>query len=138
MNDFEHLYKELSPFSKLNDFTSEAAMGVELLSYVNGLHSFVALCQRDSVADSTIAKSALKQIENAKGFFKNYYLPADKKTFIAMISLFRRNVPDSMQPLYLKTIDQKYGGDVAKYADFVYSKSYFASQGNVETLFTKF
>jgi hypothetical protein len=27
---------------------------------------------------------------------------------------------------------------VAKYADFVYSKSYFASQGNVETLFTKF
>ncbi|MGI6338863.1 MAG: S46 family peptidase [Bacteroidales bacterium] len=65
----------------------------------------------------------------ASSFYKDYNPPTDKKSTIAMINLYRKDVPEIYHPSFFKEIiDRKFKGNVEKYVDDMFSKSVFSSQ----------
>jgi hypothetical protein len=73
-----------------------------------------------------------KEVDRLKGgipgFFKDYDLATDRKLFCAMMDHFRRSVSrDELPDIYL-FIDNKFGGDINAYTDWVYSASVFVSE----------
>ena len=65
----------------------------------------------------------------ASSFYKDYNPPTDKKSTIAMINLYRKDVSEKYHPSFFKEIiDRKFKGNVEKYVDDMFSKSVFSSQ----------
>ena len=70
--------------------------------------------------------SALK--ESAEGFFKDYNAPTDKKIMTAMIELLIDELDDEYLPSAVLEVKNKYKGDVAKYVDNYFKKTFLTDQ----------
>lgn len=66
--------------------------------------------------------------EKGKEFFKDYYLPIDKKMFIAMCKTYKEDIPADYYPTFFKDVEDNFEGDFAKYADKLYSTSVFVDE----------
>lgn len=75
-------------------------------------------------------KSAFeKEIDD---FYKEYYAPTDKKVAILLLETYAKMTPQEYWPDFYKTIESKYKGDYNRFADYVYSKSIFASEEKIK------
>lgn len=66
-------------------------------------------------------------------FFKEYYAPTDKKVAQVLLETYAKMTPKAYWPDFYETIESKYKGDYGKFADYIYSKSIFASKEKLET-----
>lgn len=65
----------------------------------------------------------------ATSFYKDYNPPTDKKSTLAMIELYRNDVPEKFHPsFYKEIIDRKFKGNVEKFVDDMFSRSVFVSK----------
>ena len=120
---------------KMNDRADEAqnyliesVSGIQLLNFAyqaNELASYLA--DNDSVAE------AVADYRNrAKEFYKNYDLQVDKEIMQKMFTLYRDNLPEEYFPEFFEMVKKKFGNDFNRYADYVYSKSVFATPEKFE------
>ncbi|PJB59376.1 MAG: serine protease, partial [Bacteroidetes bacterium CG_4_9_14_3_um_filter_41_19] len=75
--------------------------------------------------------------EGVDGYFKDYNDAIDRNLLASMMRMYHENVPLDQQPAYLLTMDKKFKGDYNKYADYVFSKSMFASKEKVTAFLAK-
>ncbi len=118
----DSLYGVLEPYNYALDYYNESARTIELAQ-------FAARAVR--VAESG-SDSALRAV--AASFYKDYYLPIDKESFVAVMNAYKDNVPVDFRPPYLDSALAVYGGSVEKWADHIFSTSVFADRAALEAM----
>ena len=131
--DIEDAYKTISKYALAGVYYREAALrGPEIISLA-GSYKNLADELGKKTPDQEKVNQMIKNLQGqVKGYFKDYYLPIDKKTFAAMMELFYADVPAEQQPGYLASMVKKYKSDFNAFAEAVFAKSMFATQAKVE------
>jgi len=123
--DYRRLTEELKPFQSWIDNFSEAVWSLDIIRYAAGFRNLLAM-------EKPAAEDWQKEVDRLKagipGFFKDYAMTTDRKLFYAMMDHFRRSVSRNELPDIYLFIDNKFGGDINTYADWVYSASVFVSE----------
>ena len=116
------LYSELEPYNFAADYYNETVRAVEIANFAM---SIARLFQ------TTVNES--KASELAESFFKDYYQPIDKETFIALMSQFDSNVPEAFKPEYHTAMVEKFG-TIEAWADYLYNNTIFTDPEKVKVL----
>ncbi|MCK9400761.1 MAG: S46 family peptidase [Bacteroidales bacterium] len=123
--DYRRLTEELKPFQSWIDNFSEAVWSLDIIRYAAGFRNLLAM-------EKPAAEDWQKEVDRLKagipGFFKDYDMATDRKLFYAMMDHFRRSVSRNELPDIYLFIDNKFGGDINTYTDWVYTASVFVSE----------
>lgn len=121
------LYAELEPYSFATDYYGETVRSVEVAGFASGI---ARLYKEDS---GSVSFDVNKARDLAESFYKDYYLPIDKETFVAMIHEFEANMPDDFKPGYHVGMMQKYGSAEA-WAEDLFNSTMFKDADALEAL----
>lgn len=94
---FKELYAAIEELSLVQDYQNEALNAVELIS-------FAGRGQR-----------------GAERFYKDYYMPIDKESFVALYKAYDKNIDDKYKSPYFKEQLQKFG-TVEAWADAIFTE----------------
>ena len=118
----DSLYKALEPYNYALDYYNESARTIELVQFAS---------RAVKVAEGG-SDSALKAAEAT--FYKDYFLPIDKESFVAVMNAYKDNVPVDFRPPYFDSTLAVYGGSIEKWADDLFSASVFADRAALEAM----
>lgn len=126
------IYAELEPYQFATDYYSETVRSIEIAAFANSFGS-----QYTELTDSTGAVAPSfdrkRADEIAAAFYKDYHMPVDKESFIALVDAFDRNVPEDFKPEYHKAQMKKYGNTQA-WAEDLFSSTIFTDPSKVAAL----
>ena len=117
----DSLYGALEPYTFAREYYSETAASVELCSFAG------AVAKKLAGGDNEGAEAL------SEAFYKDYYLPIDKESFVATMSAFAKDVPEKFHPEYMKEELAKYGS-VSNWADALFGESIFTDADKVAKL----
>ena len=109
------------------DFQTEALLAVEAVRFASAFDSLVVYSKAKTPDAAKISNQIDKLKKIAAPYFKDYYMPIDQKTFVAMMDEFDANVPSKFIPAQVKSLKAKYKGFDAM-ASKVYAASIFTSK----------
>ena len=121
------LYAELEPYAFATDYYNETVRTVELANFAMS----IARLYKEDGEDMTLDVS--KAAEMAESFFKDYYLPIDQESFIAVMTEFDNNVPTDSKPFFHNEMMQQHGS-VEAWAEAIFENSLFADEEAVKAL----
>ena len=121
------LYKELEPYSYATDYYSETVRTVELANFAMSVARLFVKNGEDVTFDSARAAAL------ADSFFKDWYLPIDKESFVAVMDVYEKNVPEDFKPAFYKEQMAKHGS-VSSWAEEIFGTSIFVDQNRVKAL----
>ncbi|MFA6770926.1 MAG: S46 family peptidase, partial [Bacteroidales bacterium] len=114
------LYSKLEPYAFATEYYNEAIISNEIIRLARDISHFI---KRGSKMVPQVLAANVKS--NMANFYKNYYLPIDKKSFIAIVSEYDKEVPNDMKPTYFRELKEELGS-IEKIADQLFSKSLLA------------
>ena len=129
LDEYRELYKQMSQYYIVNSYTNEVFFnsGTEAVSFARNIKPLADLYKTDYNEDQAMVIK-FNLIETGKSFFKNYNAATDKKLFVALMSLYGKNVdPEWQAPEYVK-LRKSCNGDFASVAEKFYSKSIFTDE----------
>lgn len=118
----DSLYSALGPWMFLAEYYQETAYTVELASFA---------MKMEKLLSSNASSGELRKA--AGDFYKDYYCPIDKESFIAVMDSFAENIPAASQPDYFVAQKDRYG-TVGTWADSLFSLSMFSDSSRVMRL----
>ena len=121
------IYKELEPYAFAADYYSETARTIEIANFAAGLYS----AYMENKEDGTLTLDQTRLASSIEAFYKDWHLPIDKESFVAVMNEFERNVPTEFKPAYFQTMMKKHGG-AEGWADFIFVKSILADRTKAE------
>ena len=124
-----NIYKELEPFQFAADYYTETARTIEMANFAASFYSAI----KEDKENGTLSLDHKKISESLEAFYKDWYLPIDKESFVAVMAEFDSNVPENFKPDYFKAQMKKYGS-TESWADAMFSKSVFTDQDKVKAL----
>ncbi|UOQ76114.1 S46 family peptidase [Hymenobacter sp. 5516J-16] len=129
LNVINQSYAGIRQYNLSTQYVNEAAFGTEIVPLAARLMPLAtALKANDKAAVD-------KAVADLKGpladHFKDYSAPTDKKVFAALMALYMQDVPKDQQPDVFQTVRKQYGGSMPKYADYVFSNSFLASEAKL-------
>ena len=119
LDKMETLYALLSDYAFVADYYAESIAANELPAFAGRILTAV---ERGANTDALI-----------EAFFKDYYLPIDKRSFEAIVTKYNENIPESFKPNYFKTIIKELGS-VQALADNIYSNSVFLNEAELRSI----
>jgi hypothetical protein len=132
LNDIQNAYKTISQYALANVYYRESALrGPEIIALASSYKSLAEELAKKDADKEKLDKMIAGLTDQAKAYFKDYYLPIDQQTFPAMMKLFYADVPAEQQPEFLNDIYKKYKGNFNAYANAVFAKSIFTSLDKV-------
>ena len=126
------IYNELEPYQFATDYYSETVRAIELASFAASLYSTFK-------ADSDTGEITFdenKANDLVETFYKDWFLPIDKESFIALMEEFDSNIPEGFKCGYFKKQMKKYES-AGKWAEALFSKSIFTDKAKAEKLIKK-
>lgn len=134
----DSLYKALEPYMFTLEYYTESAATVELCSFARNIAQMMRRCRPDTSASQAQADSAAEAFSKAlartaRNFYKDYYLPVDKESFIAVMGAFEENVSDDFKPDCFYEGIEKYGS-IGNWADSLFGNSIFTDSTRVMAL----
>ena len=121
------IYEDLEPYQFATDYYSETVRTVELANFA------MSTARIFKQTDSIITFDKKKAAELAKTFYKDWYLPIDKESFIAVMNEYDKNVKESFKPSYYKDRLASYGS-IEEWAEDIFTNSIFSDPGKVAAL----
>lgn len=121
------IYKELEPYQFATDYYSETVRTVEIANFA------MSIARLFVQEDSTMTFDSAKAAELAEAFYKDWYLPIDKESFVAVMNEYDRNVPADFKPEYYKEKLASYGS-VDAWAEDIFTGSIFTDPDKVAAL----
>lgn len=115
LNRFSQLYSELEPYAFANDYQTEAINANEIIHFAGKI--LTAKMNKENVSGIV------------EDFYKDYYMPIDKRSFVALLNEYKKNIPLDFQPEYFKSKLNELGS-VEKFTDFIFSNSILVNSGN--------
>ena len=120
----DSLYGLLEPYSYATDYYGETAYSIELVRFALGYNKKLTESMLSSSTDR-IAELRKEMKKMAADFYKDYFIPIDKESFVAVMEAFDRNVSDDFKPEYFKESLTRYG-TMEAWADSLWNSSVFA------------
>lgn len=134
ISGFENYYNQLAPLSLALDYFSEDVMAMEVIKYSYGFRKLIELSNVKNPDKDLINKEIEKLKRSTTTFFKDYYKPIDKEVTAKMLMYYDENIDDLYKPEFFKEINKKYKGDYAAYADYMFEKSIYDDQNEINDL----
>lgn len=126
------LYKELEPFSFATDYYNETVRTIEIANFAMSIARLFTE-ETDENGDIRITFDKDKAQDISSSFYKDYYLPIDKESFIAVMEEYGKNVPENFKPEYYQKQMQEFGNTTA-WAEYIFGKSIFTDKRHVDEL----
>ena len=117
------IYAELEPYQFATDYYTETVRTIEVANFAM---STARLFKQDGFDKA-------KAAELAETFYKDWYLPIDKESFIAVMKEYEKNVPADFKPIYYKEKFTSYGS-IEAWAEDIFTNSIFIDQTKVGAL----
>jgi len=133
--EYNKLASEMAPVQTWIDHFFEAVWQMDIIRYAS---SFRKLSSMDKSRKDEINDEVERLSGNIPGFFKDYNQPTDKKIFIAMLRYLQQSLDRSQLPAFFETIDKKYKGDIAVFADEAYEKSFLVDETRVKDFLSSY
>lgn len=125
----ENAYEETMEPTRISTYFSETfASGIEIVNFAGATSSANQLAPKERIAFLSNSLSDM---------YKDYESGLDRKVTAALLKLYAQRVPEQYLPDIYKTINTKFKGDYAKYADWLFDKTSFTSFEKVTALFEK-
>ena len=124
----EDIYKRLEPYSYAVDYLNETVTAIELPKFATE----IARCYTAGI-DSPISFDQAKASGLIDAFYRDYHLPIDKETFIALMNEYEKNMPEDFKPQYYKNRYAEFGS-IEAWAEHMYSNSIFTDEQKVREL----
>ncbi len=121
------LYRELEPYSYATDYYSETVRTIEVANFAMSMARLFTRNGEEVEFDSARAAAL------AESFYKDWYLPIDKESFVAVMDEYEKNVPEEFKPEFYRTQMQKYG-NASAWADDMFGTSIFVDENKVKGL----
>ncbi len=123
---FKSVYSERKDYRKAYTYLRECFVyGSE---YVDFAHQAVELYKILKNGKTKELKDAIEKLKKqSKDFFKNYNPPTDKKSSLAMLNLFTKNIENKFYPEFIDKSANKFS-DYTAYIDDVFKRSIFVDQ----------
>lgn len=125
LSNYKTSIAQLSPTKTTLDYFTETINAVEIIKFASGFKPLAGIKPEE------LSKKLENLKAGSKGFYKNYSAETDKKVFVAMLTMYRDNVTNNMHPEFYEVIRKKYRGNIENYADMIFKKSIFASEGKL-------
>jgi uncharacterized protein YeaO (DUF488 family) len=133
LNMLHDSYMAKQSYEHVTEYIQEAFLeGIDILSMGLTLNSSMAL---DKKGELHIDAAKIRKF--ADNYFKDLSIETSKKEAVAMLDIFRKNVPLEFQPDIYKLIQLKYKGDYKKYIDKIYSKTMLTDRSRLEDFIAK-
>ena len=116
------IYTELQPYAFATDYFNETIRAIELSTFAMN----IARLYQKGFDSEELTKMA-------DTFYKDYHLPIDQETFIALMKEYGRNMPERFQPDYYKKMMAAHGSEEA-WADALFGNSLFTDMEKVKVL----
>ncbi|MBR5274941.1 MAG: S46 family peptidase, partial [Bacteroidales bacterium] len=123
------LYAQLEPYQFATDYYSETVRTVEIANAAMSVARLFLSGHEDGLV--TFDQEKAKELLDA--FYKDWYLPIDKESFIAVMNEYEKNVPADFKPSYYKEKLAAYGS-IEAWAEDMFTNSIFADQAKAEAL----
>ncbi|MBO5814531.1 MAG: S46 family peptidase [Bacteroidales bacterium] len=117
------IYAELEPYQFATDYYTETVRTIEVANFAM---STARLFKQDGFDKA-------KAAELAETFYKDWYLPIDKESFIAVMNEYEKNVPADFKPVYYKEKLASYG-TIEAWAEDIFTNSIFIDPAKVDAL----
>ena len=117
------IYAELEPYQFATDYYTETVRTIEVANFAM---STARLFKQEGFDKA-------KAAELAETFFKDWYLPIDKESFIAVMNEYEKNVPADFKPIYYKEKLASYG-TIEAWAEDIFTNSLFIDPAKVAAL----
>ena len=121
------LYKELEPYSYATDYYSETVRTIEVANFAMSVARLFTGKGDEMKFDSARAATL------AESFYKDWYLPIDKESFVAVMDEYEKNVPEEFKPEFYRNQMQKYG-NASAWAEDIFGTSIFVDENKVRSL----
>ena len=127
INEFKNTYRELKPYTMAYVYYSEAGLAPEIVRYAYSFKKLIEQSKDKTIKPEDFQKTLEQYKKSVAGYFKNYNLNTDKKTFTELLKLYVQDCEKNYQPAIFSSIQKKYDANFNKYADEVFSKSFMVS-----------
>lgn len=107
--------------------------------FLQGIQYYILYNTLVYTPDSTAAiEKEITKLRKAKDdFFKDFNISTDKKVSEAIFKLYSDNVPADFHPEFLKEANGKYKGNLNKYIETLYKKSFLVDKAKTEAFLAK-
>ena len=126
------LYADLEAYNLATDYYNETVRAVEIGNFAMSIARLFKTTVSES-NDTTVTFDSAKAADLAESFFKDYHMPIDKETFIALMKEFDMNMPERFKPDYHVSQVQKFGS-IEAWADDLFAKSIFTDPNRMNNL----
>jgi hypothetical protein len=139
LDEYKVLYKQLSQYYLVYSYTNEVFFnsGTEALSFSRNIKQLADIYKTDHT-DEQVEVIKINLLESGKSFFKNFNEDADKKLFIALMTLYGENIDPAWQAPEYKKLRKSCKGDFDSVADKLYSKTIFTDETRFNDFVTNF
>jgi len=122
---FAALYDSLETYAFAADYHSEALVCIEAIREAGRINQVIERGKRDNQDAAQIRKNITDGLD---GFFKNYYQPIDKKTFVALMKEYLRHAPKAFQAPIIAESLAFHGYSLDDWAEAIFSETFLASR----------
>ncbi len=122
------IYKDLEPYQFATDYYSETVRTVELANFAMSIARLYKEGKK-----RTVTYDSEKAADIIASFYKDWHLPIDKESFIAVMNEYEKNVPADFKPSYYKEKLESYGS-VEAWAEDIFERSIFVDRAKAEAL----
>ncbi len=130
LNQIGNANNQIEKYNLGTVYLNEAVLGTEVLLLA---YRMTPLYNVLKLSNAEAAKKAAEDLESTvESHFKNYYAPADKKVFAALMKYYSEDIPKEQQPDAFKSMVKKYNGNFEKLADYVFNNSFLVSEEKTE------
>lgn len=102
--------------------------GMESVNFARNLRALERVMANPDPNQEDIEDMSHRLAEFSADFYKNYNPPTDKKIMAAMIRLMIEEVDDEFLPSFVQEVKQKYKGDIERYVDQYFKRSFVTDQ----------
>ncbi|MET4106151.1 S46 family peptidase [Hymenobacter sp. UYP22] len=129
--DLQRNYATARDYTLARDYVTEAALGVELMTYANSLLPLLEMVDKKAPA-AELAAAVEKAKKGTPGFFRNYNAPTDQKVAAQLLPLYATGTPARLLPAYVNNLQKQYAaqGGWNAYAAQLFSKSRLTSEAS--------
>ena len=124
------LYSDLKPYSFAVDYFNETVRSMEITNLALNLSRLY------KVDGNGLVFNTDKAADLVESFYKDYHMPIDKETFVAMMTEYDKNVPEDFKPEYHRSMMAEYGSAEA-WAEALFSGTMFTDRSAAVALCTK-
>jgi len=99
--------------------------GMEIVALAGQMEALKAMYEVDTLSNEEKARVKEQLVKRTERFFKDYYKPLDQEISAKLLGMYAKNIDATFQPDAYLIINGKFKGDVQKYVDHVFTKSFF-------------